>query len=105
MINSIVGVWVAIGVLFALAAYQNRADKSEMKNAPPLEVGECYAFSDHISLGKGQYPLFKIISASGNKEYVETAWLPNSWWNGYEEISERNSMFYTKVQCPEAGKR
>lgn len=103
MINSIIGVLVAIAVLVALAVHQNKEDMKEMANAPALEVGECYAFSDHISLGKGKFPLFKILEASGGIEYVETSWLPLSRWRGDKSISERNSMFYSKVRCPDVG--
>ena len=104
--NGIVGVLVTIAVLVAFAVHQNKEDEQEMKAAPTLEIGSCYAFSDHISLGKGKFPLFKILMSSSNIEYVETSWLPDkgfhlgAGWQGDESISERHSMFYTKVKCP-----
>ena len=100
MFNVISFVVVTILVLIAIAVHQNKEDLKELAAAPPLVVDACYAFSDHISLGKNNFPLFKVTGTTGGKEYTEVAWLPEDGWQEKENISERNSTFYTKVNCP-----
>ena len=100
MFNAVASVIVTILVLIAIAVHQNKEDMKELAAAPPLAVNSCYAFSDHISLGKNKFPLFKVTGSTGGIEYTEMAWLPKEGWKEKENISERNSTFYTKVNCP-----
>lgn len=92
-------------LLGSIGVRQCQKDKIAFDNMPSLKVGSCYVFNDHISLGRKKYTIYHITEHGGGIAYVERTWQLDRGWDESDNISERNSLFYTEVRCPDEDKQ